>query len=89
MYSAPASRAAVSKAMVRRISSLAFASSRSCSFGTLGRPKGCSRVRTTGIPPSGESLDVKWRAMENALNEYATCYISCYTRDPRNANWPH
>eukprot|EP00965_Chrysotila_dentata_P018521 617017-Pleurochrysis_carterae.AAC.1 len=48
MYSAPASRAAVSKAMVRRMSSLALASSRWCSFGTLGRPRGCSRVRTTG-----------------------------------------
>eukprot|EP00965_Chrysotila_dentata_P182361 6021817-Pleurochrysis_carterae.AAC.1 len=24
-----------------------------------------------------------------ALNEYATCYISCYTRNPCNAKWPH
>eukprot|EP00965_Chrysotila_dentata_P095710 3163521-Pleurochrysis_carterae.AAC.2 len=24
-----------------------------------------------------------------ALNEYATCYISCYTRNLRNAKWPH
>eukprot|EP00965_Chrysotila_dentata_P243268 6205329-Pleurochrysis_carterae.AAC.1 len=23
------------------------------------------------------------------LNEYATCYISCYTRNPRDAKWPH
>eukprot|EP00965_Chrysotila_dentata_P144790 4782330-Pleurochrysis_carterae.AAC.1 len=65
MYSAPVSRAAVSKAMVRRMSSFALASSRWCSFGTFWRPKGCSRVRTTGGPPSGESLYVKWREMEN------------------------
>eukprot|EP00965_Chrysotila_dentata_P072746 2404311-Pleurochrysis_carterae.AAC.1 len=25
----------------------------------------------------------------NALNEYATCYMSCYTRNRRNAKWPH
>eukprot|EP00965_Chrysotila_dentata_P011364 370989-Pleurochrysis_carterae.AAC.1 len=65
MYSAPASRAAVSKVVVRRMSSLALASSRACSFGTSGRPRGCSRVRTTGGPPSGESRDAKWRETEN------------------------
>eukprot|EP00965_Chrysotila_dentata_P230447 6197786-Pleurochrysis_carterae.AAC.2 len=47
------------------MSLLALASSRSCSFGTLGRSRGCSRVRTTGGPPSAESRDVKWREMEN------------------------
>eukprot|EP00965_Chrysotila_dentata_P072406 2392476-Pleurochrysis_carterae.AAC.1 len=26
---------------------------------------------------------------KDALNEYATCYISCYTRISRNAKWPH
>eukprot|EP00965_Chrysotila_dentata_P049849 1652737-Pleurochrysis_carterae.AAC.1 len=61
---APASRAAVSKAAVRRRSSLASARSRACSFGTSGRPKGCSRVQTTG-PPSGESRDANCRETEN------------------------
>eukprot|EP00965_Chrysotila_dentata_P095447 3154858-Pleurochrysis_carterae.AAC.1 len=26
---------------------------------------------------------------DHSLNEYATCYISCYTRNPRKAKWPH
>eukprot|EP00965_Chrysotila_dentata_P028411 943750-Pleurochrysis_carterae.AAC.1 len=65
MYSAPASRAAVSKVVVRRMSSLALAISRACSLGTSGRPRGYSRVRTTGGPPSGESRDAKLRETEN------------------------
>eukprot|EP00965_Chrysotila_dentata_P052335 1736057-Pleurochrysis_carterae.AAC.2 len=65
MYSAPASRAVVSKVTVRRMSSLALASSRACSFGTSGRPRGYSQVRTMGGPPSGESRDAKCREMEN------------------------
>eukprot|EP00965_Chrysotila_dentata_P069455 2294870-Pleurochrysis_carterae.AAC.1 len=55
MYSAPASRAAVRSDAVRRMSSLASASSRA----------GCSRERTTGGPPSGESFDEKCRETEN------------------------
>eukprot|EP00965_Chrysotila_dentata_P168110 5551693-Pleurochrysis_carterae.AAC.1 len=65
MYSAPASRAAVRSEAVHRMSSLASASSRACAAGTFGRPRGCSRERTTGGPPSGESLDEKCRETEN------------------------
>eukprot|EP00965_Chrysotila_dentata_P262111 6214471-Pleurochrysis_carterae.AAC.4 len=57
IYSAPASRAAVSKAAVRRTISLASANSLRCASGTSGLPRGCSRVRTTGGPPSGEASE--------------------------------
>eukprot|EP00965_Chrysotila_dentata_P145193 4795561-Pleurochrysis_carterae.AAC.2 len=60
-YSAPASRAAVRMATVRRTTSFADASSRACLGSTLGMPKGCSRLRMTGGPPSGEELDRKCR----------------------------
>eukprot|EP00965_Chrysotila_dentata_P011076 359801-Pleurochrysis_carterae.AAC.1 len=59
MYSAPASRAAVGIAAVRRTILLASASSRACAGSTLGRLRGCSRLRTTGGPPSGEELERK------------------------------
>eukprot|EP00965_Chrysotila_dentata_P108268 3575865-Pleurochrysis_carterae.AAC.1 len=55
MYSAPASRAAVRSEAVRRISSLASVSSRACAAGTFGRPRGCSRERTTGADHRPES----------------------------------
>eukprot|EP00965_Chrysotila_dentata_P224022 6193933-Pleurochrysis_carterae.AAC.1 len=64
MYSAPASRAAESKAVVRRTISLASASSLRCASGTSGLPRGCSRVRTTGGPPSDEASERKWRDTE-------------------------
>eukprot|EP00965_Chrysotila_dentata_P183268 6051932-Pleurochrysis_carterae.AAC.1 len=31
----------------------------------------------------------QWAAAIATLNEYATCYISFYTRIPCNAKWPH
>eukprot|EP00965_Chrysotila_dentata_P088814 2932578-Pleurochrysis_carterae.AAC.1 len=65
MYSEPASRAAVRMAVVRLTSSFAFASSRSCAGLTLGKPSGCSRLRTTGGPPSCADLERKWRDTEN------------------------
>eukprot|EP00965_Chrysotila_dentata_P010289 334601-Pleurochrysis_carterae.AAC.1 len=65
MYSVPASLAAVRNDAVRRMSSLASVSSRACAVGTSGRPRGCSRERMTGGPPSGESLDEKCREIEN------------------------
>eukprot|EP00965_Chrysotila_dentata_P000807 25715-Pleurochrysis_carterae.AAC.1 len=53
MYSEPASsRAAVRIAVVRLTSSFASASSRLCAELTPGKPSGCSRLRTTGGPPS-------------------------------------
>eukprot|EP00965_Chrysotila_dentata_P258000 6213063-Pleurochrysis_carterae.AAC.2 len=58
-YSAPASRAAVRMATVRRTVSLAEASSRACLGATSGMPSGCSRLRTMGGPPSGEELERK------------------------------
>eukprot|EP00965_Chrysotila_dentata_P132970 4396620-Pleurochrysis_carterae.AAC.1 len=64
MYSLPASRAARNRLAVRRTSSFAWCSSRACCGGTLGRPPICSRVRTGGGPPSGESLEEKKRDTE-------------------------
>eukprot|EP00965_Chrysotila_dentata_P108311 3577554-Pleurochrysis_carterae.AAC.1 len=64
MYSAPESRAALSSAAVRRTSSLASCSSRSCLGSTLGRPSTCSRSRTGGGPPSDASGESKKRATE-------------------------
>eukprot|EP00965_Chrysotila_dentata_P037096 1234301-Pleurochrysis_carterae.AAC.2 len=63
-YSAPASRAAVSKAAVQRTILFAVASSRVCSGCTSESPSGCSRLRTMGGPPSGEELERKWRETE-------------------------
>eukprot|EP00965_Chrysotila_dentata_P035129 1169007-Pleurochrysis_carterae.AAC.2 len=51
-YSAPESRAARSRRVVRRISSFASASSRACVSGTSGRPMTWSRSRTGGGPTS-------------------------------------
>eukprot|EP00965_Chrysotila_dentata_P138724 4588693-Pleurochrysis_carterae.AAC.1 len=31
----------------------------------------------------------RYVGLAHSLNEYATCYISCYTRIPPNAKWPH
>eukprot|EP00965_Chrysotila_dentata_P187980 6172459-Pleurochrysis_carterae.AAC.2 len=59
MYSAPASHAAERMATVRRTTSFADASSRACFGWTPGMPKGCSRLRVTGGPPSGEELERK------------------------------
>eukprot|EP00965_Chrysotila_dentata_P163379 5396431-Pleurochrysis_carterae.AAC.1 len=51
-------------ATVRRTISFAEASSRACLGATSGTPSGCSRLRTTGGPPSGDELERKWREME-------------------------
>eukprot|EP00965_Chrysotila_dentata_P176115 5815408-Pleurochrysis_carterae.AAC.1 len=52
MYSAPVSRAARRRRMVRLMSSFASRSSRAWHSGTLGRPITLSRPRTGGGPPS-------------------------------------
>eukprot|EP00965_Chrysotila_dentata_P019782 656204-Pleurochrysis_carterae.AAC.2 len=65
IYSEPASRAAVRRAVVRRTSSFASASSRLCCGATSGRPRGCSRLRRTGGPPSGDESERKCREIEN------------------------
>eukprot|EP00965_Chrysotila_dentata_P004627 150824-Pleurochrysis_carterae.AAC.1 len=52
MYSAPASRAALRRRTVRRMSSFASRSSRAWRSGTSGRPMTLSRSRTGGGPPS-------------------------------------
>eukprot|EP00965_Chrysotila_dentata_P220223 6191646-Pleurochrysis_carterae.AAC.2 len=64
MYSAPESRAALSNAAVRRTSSLASCSSRSCLGSVSGRPNTCSRSLTGSGPPSDESGEAKYRATE-------------------------
>eukprot|EP00965_Chrysotila_dentata_P113237 3741838-Pleurochrysis_carterae.AAC.1 len=51
---------------------------------TLGAPMG---ERVSGEDGTGSyGIDV---GGVPTLNEYATCYISCYTRNPCNAKWPH
>eukprot|EP00965_Chrysotila_dentata_P215846 6189034-Pleurochrysis_carterae.AAC.2 len=57
VYSAPASRAALSRVAMRRTISLASANSLRCASGTSDLPRGCSRVRTTGGPPSAEAAE--------------------------------
>eukprot|EP00965_Chrysotila_dentata_P027772 923113-Pleurochrysis_carterae.AAC.3 len=59
------SRAALRRAAVRLMISLAAASSFRWASGTSAKPRGCSRDRTTGGPPSGESRERKCRKMEN------------------------
>eukprot|EP00965_Chrysotila_dentata_P040113 1331782-Pleurochrysis_carterae.AAC.1 len=44
------------------------------------------RLETDGV--LGKPL-VNLGQSATALNEYAACYISCYTRIPCNAKWPH
>eukprot|EP00965_Chrysotila_dentata_P103318 3410186-Pleurochrysis_carterae.AAC.1 len=68
MYSAPASRAAVRIVVVRRTSSFASWSSSRWADGTSGKPNGCSRMRKTGGPPSGEAAALKYDGTPRTLS---------------------
>eukprot|EP00965_Chrysotila_dentata_P193985 6176083-Pleurochrysis_carterae.AAC.1 len=53
------------------MTSFARSSSGRCALGTVGTPKGLSRVRSTVGPPSGDEVKEKWRDMEKVEHDGA------------------
>eukprot|EP00965_Chrysotila_dentata_P148373 4898498-Pleurochrysis_carterae.AAC.1 len=56
----------------------------------LSRDCTAGRSWTDGQPDGlrGKTVVRSHHVTFTSLNEYATCYISCYMRNPRNAKWP-